>query len=537
MNRLLLVGCLLVASVAQAKSDRAHTRTVQLAREAWRPGAFEIYFVPAGHNEVIDKVRWKSYLPQPGKTDLEKIEHYGTTHATLHDSDQRVPLVFFGDKYFKKGAYAGLASPADIAPTLARVLKMRLTGDIAGKPREEILVEGTSPRAVLLIVVDQMGAEVFARRAPQMPFLSGLMKDGASFGNARLDYAQSITAVSHAVIGTGAHPKATGISENKSFYPALGREDEVYSEGVPAPQGQDPVDVLQLLQPTLMDQWNAQQKQSHNLAYCMASRAAVGLAGHGAAYHQAFHDKNEKARKPTVFWFDSKSRTFLTDTRWFDIPDSVAKIPALQWTDLKQEEFPYWKQQDCKSLPSKDDKPVTNCLLASPAFARFDANAVVAAIEAGDYGKDEVADIIAVTLKSGDYCGHYMGPESGECGETLAEIDRQIQRLVGLMTKRTDDHVAVVVTADHGVTPTPEVSGAKVLGDVELRDAINKRFAAPDAPIVVRVGASTIQIDPQAAAARKVTLKQISKFLQDYRVDGQAFFADVVTADELAAGR
>jgi hypothetical protein len=48
---------------------------------------------------------------------------------------------------------------------------------------------------------------------------------------------------------------------------------------------------------------------------------------------------------------------------------------------------------------------------------------------------------------------------------------------------------------------------------------------------------STIQIDRQAAAAAKVTLAAIRKFLRDFRVDGRAFFADVVTADELAAGR
>jgi hypothetical protein len=42
----------------------------------------------------------------------------GTTHGSANPDDQRVPIILFG-KGIKPGTWAGPASPADIAPTLA----------------------------------------------------------------------------------------------------------------------------------------------------------------------------------------------------------------------------------------------------------------------------------------------------------------------------------------------------------------------------------------------------------------------------------
>ena len=553
MRRLLVLGILLAVTPALAKTSQGHSRTVQLARTAWRPGTFDIYFVPAADNIVADKARWSSHLPvsagKPGAPPkLEKREHYGTTHATLHDYDQRVPLIFYGDRYFKQGSYTSPASPADIAPTLGQMLGVPLSGELAGKPLRDILTkDAPAPRAILLVVVDQMGNSTYRLHASQMPYVAGLLEHGAFFREARLDYAQSMTAVSHAVIGTGAHPKLTGIWENKLHYLTLAREEEVYVDATPTEAGKDvkqpavgqKVDVLQLLVPTLIDVWGMRQKDAKNLGYCMASRAAVGLVGHGAAYHA----KGQAGRTPAVFWFDSDSQTFVTDRRWFSMPEVLKQEPPVHWDELAKsnQALPYWSTQTCISKPSKDNKPVTNCLLASPAFARHEGDLLVKVLESGDYGKDDTTDIIAINFKSADYCGHYMGPESGECGETLTEIDNQIARVAAVLTKSSDGKLAVVLTADHGVAPTPEVSGGKLLGDVELRDMINEHFAAkkPAAPLVLRVGASTIQIDHQVAAARGITLDKLRKFLESdkFKEGGKPFFVDVVTADEIAATR
>jgi predicted AlkP superfamily pyrophosphatase or phosphodiesterase len=47
-----------------------------------------------------------------------------TTHGTHHSYDQRVPVIFYGAGV-RSGAYASAASPADVAPTLAALARVR----------------------------------------------------------------------------------------------------------------------------------------------------------------------------------------------------------------------------------------------------------------------------------------------------------------------------------------------------------------------------------------------------------------------------
>jgi hypothetical protein len=54
-----------------------------------------------------------------------------TTHGSLNPYDQHVPVVFLGAP-FKPGRYSAAASPADIAPTLASLIKLPMPG-IDGK--------------------------------------------------------------------------------------------------------------------------------------------------------------------------------------------------------------------------------------------------------------------------------------------------------------------------------------------------------------------------------------------------------------------
>jgi arylsulfatase A-like enzyme len=62
----------------------------------------------------------------------------GTTHGTQHDYDQHVPVVLFGAG-IKPGKYQRPVSPADLAPTFAQVLGVKLA-KAEGAPLAEALV-------------------------------------------------------------------------------------------------------------------------------------------------------------------------------------------------------------------------------------------------------------------------------------------------------------------------------------------------------------------------------------------------------------
>jgi hypothetical protein len=49
------------------------------------------------------------------------------THGSLHPYDQHVPVLFFGEG-IRKGRYSDPASPADLAPTLASIVKLPMPG-------------------------------------------------------------------------------------------------------------------------------------------------------------------------------------------------------------------------------------------------------------------------------------------------------------------------------------------------------------------------------------------------------------------------
>jgi hypothetical protein len=59
-------------------------------------------------------------------------------HGTPHDSDAHVPLIFYGTP-FRPGQYSGFARTADIAPTLARVLRVNPTEPLDGHALAEAL--------------------------------------------------------------------------------------------------------------------------------------------------------------------------------------------------------------------------------------------------------------------------------------------------------------------------------------------------------------------------------------------------------------
>jgi predicted AlkP superfamily pyrophosphatase or phosphodiesterase len=69
----------------------------------------------------------------------------GTTHGTLYDYDQKVPVIFFGAG-IRAGHFDDAATPADIAPTLARLTGIGLT-DTDGRALPVPVTAPTAPAA------------------------------------------------------------------------------------------------------------------------------------------------------------------------------------------------------------------------------------------------------------------------------------------------------------------------------------------------------------------------------------------------------
>ena len=124
---------------------------------------------------------------------------------------------------------------------------------------------------------------------------------------------------------------------------------------------------------------------------------------------------------------------------------------------------------------------------ASSLFQKFEAEALMAVVDASAAGADDVTDLIYVNMKGPDYASHMHGPDSPELKATLVELDRQMAAYLALMEKKAGPGRSLtVVTADHG-TPGGPGPWRRHHTD-EIIALVNKRFdpEAPDHPVLRR---------------------------------------------------
>ena len=84
------------------------------------------------------------------------------------------------------------------------------------------------------------------------------------------------------------------------------------------------------------------------------------------------------------------------------------------------------------------------------------------ALESEKLGTHEDTDILTVSFSSNDYIGHDFGPDSPEVREISIRSDALLGKLLQAVDRQVGlDRVLVVMTADHGVAPVPEVNAAR----------------------------------------------------------------------------
>lgn len=85
-------------------------------------------------NDPIERAAAIGYFPGENgdvevllKPNWINSDSSAATHGSLHSYDQHVPVIFLGGG-IKKGRYSDAASPADLAPTLAAIVKLPMPG-------------------------------------------------------------------------------------------------------------------------------------------------------------------------------------------------------------------------------------------------------------------------------------------------------------------------------------------------------------------------------------------------------------------------
>ncbi|MBT8338459.1 MAG: hypothetical protein HKP58_05110, partial [Desulfatitalea sp.] len=212
---------------------------------------------------------------------------FACSHGFPWPDDSRIPMIFFGSGVRKGARPAGSPSLEDITPTIAHVLGQSPPETIDGRVLSEVLLPRCRnhgvrrTRAAMVLTLDQCRADYFTnpRIRPALAFARKvLMRRGTSYGDARLSYSGSRTAVSHATIGTGATPGVHGIVGNNirvdGLFPLALNDNPRHS-----------MEMFNLLTPTLADVMDlALDNRSVIISMSPYGRAALGMGGHGAAF-------------------------------------------------------------------------------------------------------------------------------------------------------------------------------------------------------------------------------------------------------------
>ena len=357
------------------------------------------------------------------------------------------------------------------------------------------------PKLVVAIVVDQFRYDYLTRyRSDYHGGFDLLLTKGAVFTNARYQHFPTVTAVGHSILLSGAMPAFSGIIGNAWYDREAGTQVTSVSDprtslvGGAEGVGSSP---RRMLVDTVGDELKmADNSQSRVIGISLKDRAAILPAGHMAN---------------AAYWFDSKSGNFVSSTYYFaEMPAWVREANAAHAADkyAGQTWLGHQMPQPSQLYNSIEATPYGNDLVE--AFAER-------ALAAEQLGQRGVTDLLAVSFSSNDYVGHAYGPDSPEAHAISVATDKLLGKFFGALDRAVGlNNVLVVLTADHGVAPVPEVNAARHMPGGRMPDSIVKKTVqeALDAKYgkfdwITADEETVVYLNRELIAARKLDLAEV----------------------------
>ena len=364
---------------------------------------------------------------------------------------------------------------------------------VALLPPVTAMAEEPAPaRLLVLVYFDQFRGDYLDRWKAE--FGEGgfrrITADGAWFANCHYPYAYTVTGAGHASVATGFPPADHGIVGNDWYDRAAGKSVNCVGadryEQVPkrTQEGADEdekkgakggVSADRLLKPTIADALKAGTGGK-------AKVIALSLKNRGAALAGG-------KRPDAAYWMDGGTGAFVTSTYYREqvhpwVADFNRLKSAEQWRGKTWDRFR--TDLDYAKLSGPDDvsgegrgaagqgrvfphpfeptdpkaKPAyLNAVYTSPFGNELLLDLAEKAIAAENLGADEVPDLLSLSFSSNDAVGHAWGPDSQEVLDVTLRSDRVMKRLLDVLDSKVGKgKYLLVMTADHGICPLPEVS-------------------------------------------------------------------------------
>lgn len=366
---------------------------------------------------------------------------------------------------------------------------------------------------MVLVTIDQLRADYLSRWSPQWTGgFHRLLTEGASFQNGRQDHALTETAPGHATLLSGRDPASTGIIMNR-----LGVPDSGVTLLGGSGTGASP---HRFQGSTLADWMQHADSGLRVLSVARKDRSAILPVG--------------RARWP-VFWYSGgrfTSSSWYGDTLpgWLAAWNARGGMAALSggaWQLL----LPMSAYSEPDSVPRENGgkdfvfphrlgegtlRPISE----SPWMDSLTLDLALEGAARLGLGRRDRPDLLTVGLAATDAIGHDFGPDSREIHDQMLRVDRWLGWFLdSLETQAGKGRVLLVLTADHGVTPFPELARARGRegGYVRLAPLIrevNRQLAAlGHAAVPLQVSNGLVYADRRALRESGVSPESLSTAL------------------------
>ena len=386
------------------------------------------------------------------------------------------------------------------------------------------------PKLVLAIAIDQFRYDYLTRyRSEYTGGLNRLLTKGAVFTDANYEHAPTVTAVGHSTFLSGALPCVSGIVGNEWFDRASAKtvtsvsDDSVKLLGGSSEGGASP---RRMLVSTIGDELKiASGGKSHVIGVSLKDRSAILPVGHMA---------------DGAFWVEGKTGSIVSSTYYFsELPSWVKDLngskPADKYAGL------FWVGG---KLPATGDPSLYPALPATPFGNELIELIAERAIASEKLGKHDATDVLAVSFSSNDYVGHAFGPDSPEAHDTSVLTDKLLDKFFRYVEAQVGmQNALVVLTADHGVAPVPEISiqrkigGGRMPGTIvqeTVQAALEQQFGK--GKWILSAGAEAIYLDRELMRQKKHPSADVERVAAE-AARSVPHVARVFTREQLTEGR